>query len=127
VLLDPRQKRQRQPECLPVRKLEAIAHDANDGRRRAVDSDGSTDDTSVAVIAGRPKAVTEDDDPWRARSIVFGQKSTSQYGRLAKDGERVLRHVGAGEASGDSPSSPIVRMARANAPSEAKLREARHS
>ena len=80
---------QRLPQLRPHGELEALGHDADDRRRRAVDADDAADHLGVGAVAARPHAVPEHHDGGRAGPVVLGPKVAAEQRLDAEETERV--------------------------------------
>jgi hypothetical protein len=95
-----RQKRVRHPNLGVERKLESVAHDADDRDGDAVNTDRAANRRWVGAVAGLPHRVADDRDRRASLPVVVGSECTAEHRFLADDGEQVRRCVGPGKGVG---------------------------
>ena len=96
-------ERERLPQIGVLWKPEAFGHHADHHRGDVVDADGSSENRTIATVAIRPDAVSEQHDRRGARPIVLRSEVAAEHGRLADHREGVCRHERAAEPLGCPP------------------------
>ena len=89
---------ERDPQLLVHREGESRRHDADDGRRLAVDADAFADDVAAGPEIALPELVADERHLLGARLVVGGGKIAPDHRGDSEDAEEIGGDVGAGIA-----------------------------
>src|SRR4051812_8273499 len=100
--------RERRPQLGVSRRISEVGlHDADDGRRNAIEHYRATDDRTVGAEATHPERVTQDHDVLvPGNLIVLGEGSPEQW-RHAKRGKEARPHARASQPLRFAPGGEV--------------------